>query len=147
MAPRAADWAGSLTITLDGAPSPVRCNRYSNEEKPLSTAICSARTPVTVAPRTRVSHLASSSSTVEGTAAVAEITVDASQTNDTEQRGSQTTVSFRVLAAGCGFGAPAPTFDPLEGRDDIELHGFGVVQRLPHPLLESERGCCESQRD
>src|ERR1700676_3500775 len=109
MAPRAADWAGSLTITLDGSPSPVRCNRYSNEEKPLSTAICSARTPVTVAPSTRVSHLPSSSSTMEGTSAVAEVTIDTPQTNDTEQRGSQTTVSFRVLAAGCGVGAPAPT--------------------------------------
>src|ERR1700736_5350910 len=94
MAPRASDSAGSLTITLDGATSPVRCNRYSNEEKPLPTAICSARTPVTVAPSTRVSHLPSSSSTVEGTTAVADITIDPAQTNDTEQRGSQTTVPF-----------------------------------------------------
>src|ERR1700730_18283259 len=86
MATRASDWAGSLTITLDGATSPVRCNRYSNDEKPLSPATCSARTPVPVAPSSRVSHLASSSSMVEGTSAVAEVTVDPPQTNDTEQR-------------------------------------------------------------
>src|SRR3984893_18399042 len=87
MAPRASDWAGSFAMTLLGTlASPVRCNRYSTDEKPLSTAICSTRTPVTAAPSTRVSHLASSSSMVEGTSAVAEVTVDPPQTNDTEQR-------------------------------------------------------------
>src|ERR1700692_3064500 len=150
MAIRASDWAGSFAMTLPGTlASPVRCNRYSNEEKPLSTAICSARTPVTVAPSTRVSHLPSSSSTVEGTSAVAEVTVDPTRRlcRSWGWVGSQTTVSFRVLAAGCGVGAPAPTLDRLEGLGDIELHGFGVVQRLPHPLLESEISCCESQLD
>src|ERR1700730_16623724 len=86
MAPRASDWAGSFAMTLPGTlASPVRCNRYNNDEKPLPTAICSARTPVTVAPSTRVSHLPSSSSTVEGTTAVADITIDPAQTNDTEE--------------------------------------------------------------
>src|SRR5580692_11015515 len=95
MAMRASDWAGSFAMTLLGTlASPVRCSRYSNDEKPLPTAICSARTPVTVAPSTRVSHLASSSSMVEGTCAVADVTVDAFQTIDTEQRGSQMTVPF-----------------------------------------------------
>ena len=41
---------GSLTITVGGRPgSPLSCSRYSSDEKPLSWAICSARTAVTAA--------------------------------------------------------------------------------------------------
>src|ERR1700681_1502959 len=142
MAPRASDWAGSLTITLDGAPSPVRCNRYSNEEKPLSTAICSARTPVTVAPSIRVSHLPSSSSTVEGTTAVAEVTVDASQTNDTEQRTSlsMSPTPAKVVSLPQGHRRLAdrvPALRLLAGHRMLEAleHRVGQFARLDQLLV------------
>ena len=68
--PRASDTAGSLTITLVGTPSPDRCARYSCDEKPLSSAICSTRTSVTVAPSSAaVSHCGVTPSMPDGTPA------------------------------------------------------------------------------
>jgi hypothetical protein len=73
-----------LTIRLLGTPSPERCTRYSRDENPLSNAICSARTSVTIAVcgtvssvrSTAVSQQAFTSSMVDGTAAVPEVTND-----------------------------------------------------------------------
>src|ERR1700737_2851551 len=137
MATRASDWAGSFAMTLPGTlASPVRCNRYNNDEKPLPTAICSARTPVTVAPSTRVSHLTSSSSMVEGTSTVAEVTVDPPQTNDTEQRTSlpMNPTPAKVVSLPKGHRrladrVPAPRL----------LAGHGVLEALEHRVGQFAR--------
>src|ERR1700757_5036915 len=42
---RASDWAGSLTITVDGTPgAQARWSRYNKDENPVSWPICSTRT-------------------------------------------------------------------------------------------------------
>jgi hypothetical protein len=85
IAHRASDWAGSLTITVDGTPGwPVRWSRYSNDENPVSCAICSTRMALMAigsraTPSARsasLSHPAVTSSIVRGTRASASVTIE-----------------------------------------------------------------------
>src|SRR6185312_9399436 len=77
IAPRASDTAGSFTITLAGRSAPPeRWRRYSSEEKPLSWAICSARTSATSVPSASDSHRGVTPSMPEGTGAVAAFVIE-----------------------------------------------------------------------